>query len=110
MHVLEGDLRDAFVCAVDSLVKCICLIVYAENASAARNELAVLERGACLEYELAASIDACDLVTLCIALRLSAGSHDNYAGTLILPLEFDLIECAVNAGINDIEETVLEER
>ena len=72
VHILEGDLCNTFVCAVYSLIKCICLIVYAENASAARNELTVLKRGSCLEYDLAADIDTCDLVTLRIALRISA--------------------------------------
>ena len=34
VHILEGDLRDAFVSAVDRLIKGISLIVYAENTSA----------------------------------------------------------------------------
>ena len=52
MHVLEGDLGNAFVCAVDCLVKGISLIVYAENTAAASNELTVLECCTCLENDL----------------------------------------------------------
>ena len=110
MHVLERDLGNAFVSAVDCLIKSVCLIVYAKYAASARNELAVLKRSTCLEYELAAGVDACDLVAFRIALRLSAGSHYDYAGALILPLEVYLVECAVDACINDIEKAVLEER
>ena len=72
MRILERDLGYALISAVDSLIKSVTLVIYAENTSSAGYKFAVLKCCTCLEYELAACIDACDLVTLLIALGISA--------------------------------------
>ena len=73
VSVSKGDLLNAFICAVDSLIKSITLIIHSENTSSGRYDIAVsIECSTCLEYELAACVDTGDLVALLIGLGISA--------------------------------------
>ena len=82
-----------------------CASGHTEHTTAVGYDLAVLERGARMEYKAVLhGIETGDDLALLICLRIAAGCHNNTASSVRLPVDLDLIEALVNDSVEDVKQ------
>ena len=104
MHILRG-----LIGIGTGLFECIADGDDAQDSSAAGHGIAVLVKGGacviaailCLSVEL---VQTGDDLALLVALRIAAGGNDNTDCRIVIELQIDLIQSAVDAGLHHIND------
>ena len=107
LHVVKGDLFHGGIGFVDGAFDGGVFRSYAEHTAAVGDDLVVFQRGAGMEDDgvfFCDGVEAMDWHALFGAGWIAAGSHDDADSRFIVPFQGGLIEGAVQAGLEEIDD------